>query len=276
MTLLDGAADFLRKFFPSLKLRLQQANISADDRRYTASALIAAILFFLGTAILLFVIFLFLKSENYLIIFTVSLIFGFFIFLQRMFSPNIAALARTRDIERNLLPVLQSIYVQINSGISLFEILVNISKADYGEISIEFLKTVKQINGGKPQIDALEELAAKNPSLFFRKALWQIINGMKAGAEISTVINETISTLSEEQLIQIQSYGARLAPLAMFYMFTAVIIPALSLTFIILFLSFTALPDNVAKSIFYGLYFLVLISQIIFTGFITSRRPSLL
>jgi pilus assembly protein TadC len=176
----------------------------------------------------------------------------------------------------NLLPVLQSIYVQINSGVVLFEILVNISKSGYGEISKEFAKAVREINGGKPQLDALEDMAKRNPSLFFRRAIWQIINGMKAGADISRVIEETISTISEEQVIQIQNYGSRLAPLAMFYMFIAVIIPALSLTFIILFLSFVGISEEMSKIIFYVLYVLILFSQVMFIGLINSRRPSLL
>lgn len=271
-----GTAEFVRLLFPRLKLRLVQANIDRDEREYIASAIASAVSLFLCIMILLSVIFMFLHIRAVKLTIICSSLFAGFIFLQRMFYPTIAAMIRIRDIERNLLPVLQSIFVQLNSGVVLFEILVNISKSDYGEITRELARTVKEINGGKSQIDALEDLAARNPSLFFRRSIWQVINGMKAGSEISGVVKESIFALAEEQVIQIQSYGSRLAPLAMFYMFTAIIIPALSITFILLFLSFSGLSEQNSKMIFYVLYSLVFFSQFLFLSLINSMRPNLL
>ena len=58
-----------------------------------------------------------------------------------------------RDIERNLIPALEDMLVQLNSGVPLCSILVNISASDYGELSAEFKKAVKKINAGSPQSD---------------------------------------------------------------------------------------------------------------------------
>ena len=193
-----------------------------------------------------------------------------------MIYPSVVVGRRIKDIERNLLPVLQSIFVQTNSGVVLFEVLVNVSNSDYGEISREFKRVVKEINAGKPQIKALEDLASRNPSLFFRRAIWQLINGMKGGADISAIIEETNRSLSEEQVIQIQAYGGKLAPLAMFYMLIGVIIPSLSITFIILFLTFVNISEEGSKTIFYGFYVMIVFAQIMFIGLISMRRPNLL
>ena len=192
------------------------------------------------------------------------------------FLPSTRASSRIRSLEKNLLPALQSIYVQINSGIPLFEVLTNISNADYGEVSKEFSKSVDKINAGESQVEALEEMVVENPSTFFRRAIWQIINGMKSGADLSSTIEQTIGTLAEEKLIQIQNYGARLNPLAMFYMLIGIILPALSIIFIILFISIIGIPTTTAKAIFFAFYFFVLIFQILFLGIINTRRPSLL
>ena len=153
---------------------------------------------------------------------------------------------------------------------------MNISKSDYGEISKELKKTVKEINSGKPEIKALEDLADRNPSKFFRGAIWQIINGMRGGADISSVIEETNRSLTEEQIIQIQNYGSRLTPLAMFYMLMAVILPALSVTFLVIFLSFANVSAQAVKGIFFEAYAIFLFLQIMFIGMVSSRRPSLL
>ncbi|MFH1249229.1 MAG: type II secretion system F family protein [archaeon] len=271
-----GIADVVRKLVPNLKIKLLQADIEKEEREYVASAIAMSFFWFVTLFVIFSVVLFVFEMNDFKISFLIAAIFSFFIFMQKIIYPIIIAGSRIKNIERNLLPVLQSILVQMNSGVVLFEIIVNISKANHGTISKEFIKVVKEINGGKPQIDALEDLAARNPSLFFRRSIWQIINGMKSGSDISLVVKETISSLSEEQIIQIQDYGVKLAPMAMFYMFAAVIIPALSITFILLFLSFSGLSASAAKAIFYVLYAGILFSQIMFVGLINSRRPNLL
>jgi len=183
---------------------------------------------------------------------------------------------RVKSIERNLLPALQNVLIQFNSGVPFFDILVNISKENYGEISEEFTRAVKEINAGNPPIEVLEEVAAINPSLFFRRAIWQLVNGLKAGSEMSSVLTEIISSLSEQQVLQIQKYGSQLNPLAMFYMLVVVIIPALGITFLIIISSFISLSEAATKFAFWGLYGFVFFFQIMFLGMIKTKRPNLL
>ena len=271
-----GAADFIRRFFPSLKERLTLADIKTDEREYISRALAGSMVFFTIILLALLALFYLIGIKEYILALIVSAAFSFLVFIQSMFKPTIVAARRIKDLERNLMPALEDILVQINSGIVLFEVLVSISKSNYGEVSKEFSKAVKEINAGMSEIEALDNIAARNPSLFFRRAIWQIINGMKGGAEISAVIEETNRLLAEEQAIEIQSYGSRLSPLAMFYMLIGVIMPALSITFIILLLSFAGLSEQAARGIFYGFYTFFLIFQIIFLGLISARRPNLI
>ena len=104
--------------------------------------------------------------------------------------------------------------------------------------------------------------------------MWQIVNGMKAGSDISNVISEVINSLGEEQLIQIQRFGSQLNPLAMFYMLIAVIVPSLGLTFVIILSSFIALGEGTTKLIFFGLLTLTIFLQFMFVGVIKARRPN--
>jgi flagellar protein FlaJ len=166
--------------------------------------------------------------------------------------------------------------VQLNSGIPLFSILVNLANSDYGILSEEFKKIVKKINAGSDQAGVLEEAGEKNPSIHFRRALWQISNGMRAGSDISVIVKESIKSLSEEQLIQIQNYGNKLNPIIMFYMLISVIVPALSMTFITIISSLISLPKVLTNSLFFGMFFIVLVMQFTFLGLIKSTRPSLM
>ena len=208
--------------------------------------------------------------------FVVALVITIFIFMQQMAYPRLVTSRRIRLIEMNLLPALQDMHVELNSGVPLFNILVNVSKGSYGEVSEELGKAVKEINAGKSQIEALEDLAVRNPSVLFRRAIWQIVNGMKGGADIADLIKDVINNISDEQLTQIQKYGGQLSPLALFYMLIAVIAPSLGTTFVIVLSSFIALGEGTVKVVFYSILIMTIFFQLLFMGMIKSRRPSLI
>lgn len=272
-----GMAYAIRPFFPFLKLHLRQANIEYSSQKYMAMCLASLFSFFILICFALTSLLLAFNVKNaFMASITVAAIMTAFVFLQQMFYPKMLASKKIRNVEQNLLPALQNILVQLNSGVPLFTILVNISTEDYGEVSKEFRRAVKEINAGRPQIEALEEMAAKNPSLYFRRAVWQIVNGMKAGSNISSVIQGVLEGLGEEQLLQIRNYGSQLNPLAMFYMLLAVIIPALSVTFVTMISSFVGIGETATKTVLWGLYGFILFFQIMFLGIIKSRRPNLL
>lgn len=272
-----GIGQFLQGFFPFLKVNLKQAEVDFSVKEYLSMCFLSSFLFFLFLFFFSFFILVLAGVENFFLFALItSAIVTFFLFLQQISYPKIYASRRIKGIERNLLAALQNILIQLNSGVPIFDILVNLSKGDYGEVSKEFSKAVREINAGKPQIETLEEMAAINPSIFFRRAIWQLVNGMKSGADMSRVIEEIINLLSEEQILQIQKYGSQLNPLAMFYMLVVVIAPSLGTTFLIMLSSFIALSEFTTKVIFWGLYGVVIFFQIMFMGIIKSRRPNLL
>lgn len=206
----------------------------------------------------------------------IALLFSLFVFAGRGLYPIVYANRKQKEIERNLLPALEDMLVQLNSGVPLFEIMVNISVSDYSALSGEFEKMVRRINAGLPEIEVLDEIGRMNGSLFFRRALWQISNGMRAGSDISVVIKDTVNSLNEEQLIQIQNYGNKLNPAIMFYMLTSVILPALAVTFLTVVASMISLDGTLTKGIFIGFFVMIVIMQFMFLGVIKSMRPSLM
>ena len=99
---------------------------------------------------------------------------------------------------------------------------------------------------------------------------------MRAGSDISIVIQDTVKSLSEEQYIQIQEYGNKLNPAIMFYMLSSVILPALAITFLTIISSIVGLSEALTQMIFLGMFVGVVVIQILFLGVIKSVRPSLL
>ncbi len=270
-----GFAEIISKRFKFLKEKLEQAEFDISPEEYLAKC-ITATLFLLIVLSFVFPLLVFSKSETRISTgILCALIVSALVFFNQINYPKSAANKRVKEIDKNLLPALNTILIQINSGVSLFDVIVYISTSDYGEISKIFNKMVRKINTGKPQIEAIEEIVKNNPSDYFRKSIWQLINGMKSGSDISKVLSNIIDSLSKEQIIQIENYGSQLNPLAMFYMLVVIIIPSLGVTFMTVISSFFSSGlDN--KTLLIGLFIFVLIFQIVFLGLIKTKRPSLL
>src|SRR3989344_1335351 len=263
---LQGIGEKLKKGLPEIDLQLRYAEAGLNGREYVASCIFSSLIFLLKLQ----------NNHPYLFSLSIAIVFTLFGFFQQLYYPKLISSKRTRSIEVNLMPALQNILIQINSGVPLFETLVAIANSNYGELSLEFKKAVKKISAGEDAIIALDEIALNNPSIFFRRTIWQITNGLKAGGDIAKVLKEVTRSLSEEQIISIQKYGSELNPLAMFYMLMAVIMPSLGITFIIIISSFISLQEKVTKLIFLGMFLLVLFFQIMFIGLIRSKRPALM
>jgi len=239
---------------------------------------------FSGLVFAFLVVFLFASTALYfvglqhaiLISLGFAVLSAIFVFFSRFVYPKVYSSRRQKNIEKNLIPALDDMLVQLNSGVPLFSILVNISASNYGVLSEEFKKIVRKINAGLDQIEVLEEIGEKNPSIFFRRTLWQISNGMKAGSDISIVIRESIHNLNDEQYVQIQTYGNKLNPMVMFYMLSSVILPALAITFLTVISSLIDLTRSFTIGAFIGMFVVVFFLQIMFLGIIKSIRPSLL
>ena len=275
------SAYFSRYFKPNKKSRINiylgNANQDLTREEYLGIVLRSTLFAFFISFVVLTTLFLIISLSNpFFLGFIFTLLLTGVVFSVQSAYPALYDSRKQRNIEKNLVSALNDIYVQLNSGIPLFSILVNISNSDYGELSVEFKKAVKQINSGVPEVHVLEEMGEKNASPYFRRVLWQLSNGMRAGSDISIIIKESIKSLNEEQSIQIQRYGSRLNPLIMFYMLSSVIVPALSITFLTVISSVIGLPEATTKLTFYGLFVAVVVFQVMFIGMIKSIRPSLL
>ncbi|MEM7826403.1 MAG: type II secretion system F family protein [Candidatus Aenigmatarchaeota archaeon] len=262
----------LAKLNPFLAQRLAQAEIEVKDREYLAVAIFSS-LFWFFIIFSLFSLLGFALKQNFLF---VSLPFSFLIssitFFFITFYPNLLLSRKDRDIEKNLLFAIRHLFIQVRSGVSIFDSLVSVSKGNYGVISEELGKCVKEISTGKEETLVLEELAFRVPNVGFKRVIWQIVNCLKAGGDIGNTLDMIARNLSEEQKVKIRKYGSQLSPLALIYLMSTVILPTLGITFLIVFSSFAGI--QVPETVFYLVLFVVVIFQIMLIGLVKSRRPS--
>src|SRR3989338_1864817 len=273
--ILKGLQEYKKNYKLSNYLKNSDIDITrAQYLNIITNSFIRSFIFFLVLITTALVIFK-APSPFTLSILITFLISGFIAFAQLVY-PRVYFSKKQKQLEINLMPALEDMLVQLNSGIPLFNILINISVSDYGEISNEFRKAVKKINAGKPQVEVFEELGDKNSSSYFRRTLWQISNGMKSGSDISEVIKGSLRLLSEEQIVQIQNYGNKLNPLIMFYMLMTIILPALAITFLTIISSMIGLGKELTIAAYIGLFMFSIFLQVMFLGVIRSARPTLI
>jgi flagellar protein FlaJ len=260
------------KLNPFLAQRLVEAGFEIKDREYMAIAIFSSVFWFF----LIFSLFISMSAVMHKNILYLSLIFSLLIsgisFVYITFYPNLVISKKNMNIDKNLLFAIRHLFIQIKSGVSLFDALVSVSKGNYGLISDEFSRCTKEIVTGREDAAALEELAFRNPNISFKRVIWQIVNSLKAGGDIGNTLNLLAQNLSEEQKVKIRKYGSQLSPMALMYMMFTVILPTLGITFLIIFSAFSGI--QVPETIFYLLLLVLGTFQFMFVGLVKNRRPS--
>jgi flagellar protein FlaJ len=267
--------EFFSNLFPGLAFELEQSEFHFEPREWVALGLFTALFYFSVLFTGLFVVLMAAKIAIARII-VISLgasgVIGLVGFMYVIFYPKLFVNRKVNQIEKNLPYVLHHLLIEVRSGVPLFNALVSISQSRYGILSEEIKKAVDDISTGKSEIAALEMLARRNPSLYFRRVLWQIVNSLKSGADIGNTIKQIVDNLAEEQRVAIKKYGSQLNPLTLMYMIFAVIFPTLGITFLLVLSSFVGIGIDL-QLVLIGIILFLLMFQFMIIGLIKSKRP---
>jgi len=264
-------AENARKMVPHIKRDLTRARMDIDSDIFLASAIARGLQ--IGTVIsLALASFGFATENNTVILGGVAAlpllsIFGFFTIAN---YPKMQGKKISRQLEKDLPYALRHMLIEVRSGISLYEAMVSVSE-DYGEASKEFNRIVKDINGGKPQIEALEDSIVRNPSKQYRRSMWQMINALKSGTDLTNTLETLVDSMVKQQKLQVKRYGKELNPYILVYLLVAVIMPSLGVTFLIVLSTFTGI--GLDKFMFYQILGGLILFQIFFLNFVKSKRP---
>jgi len=214
-----------------------------------------------------------LKELSNSLLFGLSAGFGIFflIFIVLQYFPRIISGKKAEQIDKNLVFCLKDLLLHVTSGTSLYNAFVNVSKSGYGDVAKEFGKVSKKVNSGTPMSKALERLAFKSKSQYLKRASWQLINTIKAGASVELAIESIIKDLILEQREKIKAYGHELNLWGLIYLLFAVAIPTIGSTMLIILSSFGGL--GLTQTTFVMFMVFCFIIQTILIGFIKSRRP---
>ena len=260
---------YLAKKNPILSYKLQQAGIpdKAEDfiqKAYMLSAFLAVVL---GV-----VVFIFLNTFQQNKLWSIPTAIVLFFFLRTFFlhQPDAMLSKKEKNINKELVFASRFLLIEIQSGVPLFNAMINISD-HYQYIGKEFKDIVNIVNLGTSLEDSIEQISERTPSISFRKVLWQILNSLKTGADISTSLEAAINQITREQMIEVEEYGRKLNPLAMFYMILAVILPSIGITMLVLVSNFLSLSLGLAALL--SITGFLSLMQFMFFNVIKNMRP---
>jgi len=260
----------IAKAIPSLKLKLKQAGIDQKPDDFVKKSFLSA--FYMSFGIILSVFLAVAKTAFPKIIFLIAFPFVFaFMFAYMMKIPDFKISKLEKEISKEIVFVGRFIIIELESGVPLYNALVNTSK-NFEIIGRHFKEITDKVDLGTSIEDALNEAVEFIPSNDFRKILWQIINSMRTGSNISKSLYSAVDQITKNQMTEVNKYGKKLNPLAMFYMIIAVIMPSLGITMLIILSSFIEIQISLGMLMviagFLGLIQLMFISLVKF-----SRPP---
>lgn len=271
---LRGMGKLLRKAFPRLEdeLKTVSPETGADD--FMVAALLSSVL--IG-AIFSALVFLLSKSvENPLektVLVTIGTFFAAIMVCFLIFTkyPGIISKKKAQEIDKHLMFALKDMLLHTSSGASIYNALVSIANAGYGEVSEEFHNVAKDINSGTSADTAFERLAQRTESEYMKKVLWQIINTIRSGGNLKESLGTIVHELVSTQRANIVGYANELNLWSLVYMIFAVAAPTIGVTMMIILSSFADIGINkTSMAFFVGL---TMVIQIVIITLIKARRP---
>lgn len=219
-----------------LKTKLKLAGIDDKPEDFIKKTFMSS--FYMTTA-LVFLLFVLLAKFNVLggvVFFIVPIIFVvMFFYMVRL--PDLKISRKEKDISKEIIFAGRFLIIELESGVPLYTAMINLSK-NYKVIGGYFKEITDKIDLGTSMEDALNEAVELVPSNDLRKILWQIINSIRTGSNIAKSLYSVVEQITKSQITEVNKYGKKLNPLAMFYMIVAVILPSLGMTMLIILSSF--------------------------------------
>src|SRR3989338_5416451 len=215
-----------------LRMKLKQAGIEEQAGDFYKKTFLSA--FYMTTGLVVFLFLVLAKLDilrGTLFLFVPIIFFVMFFYIIRL--PDVKISKKEKEISKEIVFAGRFIIIELESGVPLYNAMLNVSK-NYETIGRYFKEITNKVDLGTSMEDALNEAVEFIPSNDFRKILWQIINSMRTGSDVAKSLYSAMDQITKDQITEVNKYGKKLNPLAMFYMIIAVILPSLGMTMLII------------------------------------------
>ena len=220
---LRSPAQRLARSLRGLDEDLYKANIRISPERYAALMIGTSLTVGISAIVLM----------GLLLPIPLALLGGVFAFLLAFFlgrtQPKRTARARVVGVNRLIPYALRHLATQLSSGIGLPETMTSVSTADYGPLSEEFGRVIRDMHTGMSTEEALEAMNRRVDSEPLRRAIRQIQRTLRTGGDLARILNLLAEETAFELRMKLRDYTQSLNLVTMVYMFASAVIPAMLL-----------------------------------------------
>ena len=261
----------IAKTFPGLKIKLKQAGMEDKSEDFIKKTFVSAFYMTTGLVVALFLVLAKLNVLKGVLFFIVPIMF-IIMFFYMIRLPDVRISKKEKDISKEIVFAGRFLIIELESGVPLYNAMVNVSK-NYEVIGRYFKEITDKVDFGTSMEDALNEAVEFIPSNDFRKILWQIINSIRTGSNVAKSLYSVMEQITKDQITEVDKYGKKLNPLAMFYMIIAVILPSLGMTMLIILSSF--IQFELSLTILLALAGFLGFVQFMFIAMVKFSRPAI-
>ncbi len=255
---------------PNLKHKLIQADILDTPEEFLKKTLMSSLMLSFGVSILFIGGLLTSFNQPFVIALMLFPIIFVLLFGYLVKIPDVKIRKKESGISKEIVFASHFLIIEIESGVPVYNAFINVARV-YPVIGSYFRAIIDKVNMGTSMEDAINEATELVPSGDLRKMLWQILNSIKTGADVTAALSQVLSQIIDDQKIAVEEYGRKLNPLAMFYMLIAIILPSLGTTMLIIFSSFIGFQLSLA--VLLSIAGLLAFMQFMFYALIKSSRP---
>jgi flagellar protein FlaJ len=222
--LLKRPAQRLAKLFKRMDEDLYKSNIKTTPERYAALIIGVSLIVGVMTVILMSL----LRAPIPLVLMGGFVAFGFALMFGRT-QPKRRAKARVVEVNRVIPYAMRHMATQLSSGIGLPETMTSVSQADYGALSEEFGRVIRDMHTGMSTEEALTTMNQRVDSEPLRRAVRQVQRTLRTGGDLAGILSTLADETAFEMRMKLRDYTQSLNMLTMIYMFASAVIPALLL-----------------------------------------------
>jgi len=184
-----------RKLKENYKKNLLNAGIKQDIEKYLTKFLFLGLILSLFSSVILFLLFKIAPLLLFILsFFILQIIFYFWISLQ--------ATTRIKKMEMLFPDFIQLMSSNLRAGMTIEQSFLSSARPELAPLDEEILKTGREIATGQDIVYAFKNMSDRVDSEKINKIISLIISGLKAGGNISTLLETTSSNMREKEFLE--------------------------------------------------------------------------
>lgn len=194
------------------------------------------------------------------------------IFLLLLHVPILNIQTNTKQIDKQVAILGRRLLIQIESGKSLVNALIDIGSKDPSPKN-PLARIAYELEMGRSLEDTFENAIHYTKSHNMRKIFIQIRNSLRTGTNLQKTLHATLTEITREKIVEFEKFGKKLNSIGLFYMIFGTIFPSLGIIIFALGLTALSIPINLSSL---SIFFVILIPiQVLFIMMFSKMRPEL-